>query len=397
MALNLNIVENLAGNPVGGERQGFRESHWVSGGADLDLDKLVGWSNTKLHIQGAWFTGENLARDVVGNSISFQQTWRPVSGPRLTQFNIEHDFGRLNVTVGRMALNSYFNNSPLNCNFMTNASCLTTYGPISDIGITAYPNSSWGARAKYKVGAHGYVEAGAFEYNNDLNLKGKDGLDFSLGKGSGWLIAGEIGHMTTFKDERLPHNYKVGFYLNTDGGSSPYYNAQGESYTATGTAAKKLGGNRVGIYGLVDQTVSRAAGNSKRNLALFARAYWNVGNIQQIDWFASAGLVKTGTFIGRDEDTIDFLVSNTHFSDQEIDHLRDVRAKAGGTGSPHADEIVGEINYGFAAMPGLRIMPNVQWVLNPDPVYAPKSTKNVPSTVVLGLRIDLKFEKFFGA
>ena len=293
--LALDVVGNVAANPVGGVRQGSAESHWVSAAADIDLEKLVGLPDTKVHVQGAWFSGDSLGRDSIGNSISFQQTWRPVAGPRLTQFNIEHDFGKLNILVGRAAVNSYFNNSPFNCVFMSNTSCLTAYGGISDIGITAFPNSSWTAKARYAIDTRWYVQAGVFEYDNELNLKGKGGLDFSLGKGTGVLVANEVGYQTTFADERLPRRYKAGVYLNTDGGQSPYYDRNGASSVVSGLPRVTQGGNRVGLYAMADQTIQRAAGKSTRNLALFGRVFYNVGNVAQLDWFASAGFVKTGS------------------------------------------------------------------------------------------------------
>ena len=147
---------------------------------------------------------------------------------------------------------------------------------------------------------------------------------------------------------------------------------------------------------MADQTVSRAEGASKRNLALFGRFFLNAGNVQSIDWFASAGFVKTGTFKGRDNDTIGLLVTNTHFSDQQIAYLRDLRAKAGGTGSPEANEIITELNYGWAALPGLRIMPNIQYVINPDPIYATSRKTDIPDAVVLGLRVDVHLAQLFG-
>ncbi len=394
--LAFDVVGNVAANPVGGIRQGSAESHWVSTAADIDLEKLIGLPDTRVHIQGAWFSGDSLGRDSIGNSISFQQTWRPVAGPRLTQLNIEHDFGKLNILVGRAAVNSYFNNSPFNCVFMSNTSCLTAYGGISDIGITAFPNASWTAKARYAIDRRWYVQTGVFEYNNDLNLKGKGGLDFSLGKGTGVLVASEVGYQTTFADERLPRRYKVGSYINTDGGQSPYYDRNGNSAVVSGLARVAQGGNRVGLYAMADQTIQRAAGKSTRNLALFGRAFYNVGNVAQLDWFASAGFVKTGIFKHRDLDTIGFIVSNTHFSNQQIAYLRDLRAKAGGTGSPKSDEIIGEINYGFAAMPGLRILPNIQYVINPDPIFAPTRKTDIPSAIVLGLRVDVRFAQLFG-
>jgi porin len=392
----LDIVDNVAGNPVGGARQGVAESHWVSAAADVDLDKLVGLPNTRFHVQGAWFSGDSLGRDYIGNSISFQQTWRPVPGPRLTQLNIEHDFGKINVLVGRGAVNSYFNNSPFNCVFMSNTSCLTAYGGISDIGITAYPNSSWTAKVRYAIDRRWYVQTGVFDYNNDLNVAGKGGLDFSLGKGTGVLIANEVGYQTTFADERLPRRYKIGLYLNTDGGTSLYYDRNGNSAALSKLPRVALGGNRVGLYVMADQTIQRAEGKSRRNLALFGRVFINVGNVAQLDWFASGGFVKTGTFKGRDSDTIGFLLTNTHFSDQQIWYLRDLRRRAGGSGSPKANEIIGEINYGFAALPGVRILPNIQYVINPDPIYATTRKTDVPSAIVLGLRVDVRLAQLFG-
>jgi porin len=394
--VTLDVVSNVAANPIGGVRHGSAESHWVMAAADVDLEKALGWSDTRLHIQGAWFSGDSLGREAIGNSISFQQTWRPVSGPRLTQLNIEHDFGKLNLMVGRAAVNSYFNSSPLNCAFMSNTSCLTAYGAISDIGITAYPNSSWAAKARYAIDDRWYVQAGAFEYNNDLNLKGKGGLDFSLGKGTGVLIPGEVGYQTSFAQERLPRRYRLGFYLNTDGGQSPYYDRNGGSAALTGLPRAGRSGDRLGLYAMVDQTVSRAEGASKRNLALFGRFFLNAGNVQSIDWFASAGFVKTGTFKGRDNDTVGLLVTNTHFSDQQIAYLRDLRAKAGGTGSPEANEIITELNYGWAALPGLRIMPNVQYVINPDPINATSHKTDIRDAVVLGVRVDVHLAQLFG-
>lgn len=394
--LVFDFVGNFAANPVGGIRQGSAESHWVSTAADIDLEKLIGLSDTKIHIQGAWFSGDSLGRDSIGNSISFQQTWRPVAGPRLTQFNIEHDFGKLNILVGRAAVNSYFNNSPFNCVFMSNTSCLTAYGGISDIGITAFPNSSWTAKARYTIDRQWYVQTGVFEYDNDLNLKGKGGLDFSLGKGTGVLIANEVGYQTTFADERLPRRYKAGVYINTDGGQSPYYDRNGASSVVSGLPRVAQDGNRVGLYAMADQTIQRADGRSTRNLTLFGRVFYNVGNVAQLDWFASAGLVKTGTFKHRDADTIGFLVSNTHFSSQQMNYLRDLRTKAGGTGSPKSNEIIGEINYGFAAIPGVRILPNIQYVINPDPIFAPTRKTNISSAIVLGLRLDVRLAQVFG-
>lgn len=393
--LTLDFVGNLAGNPVGGVEQGVEGSYWVMGQAKFDLGTLWGWEGWSLDTQAAWFAGRNLAREKIGNSISAQQTWRPVAGGRLTRFTLTKKFGNgLSLTAGRTALNSYFNSSPLNCVFMSNAMCLTPYGPITDIGITAYPNSSWAAIARYDVNDRVYVQAGAFDYNNDLNLAGKNGVDFSWRDGSGTLSAGEVGYETKFSNDRLPRRYRLGVYRNTDGGRNPYYDASGNSAALTGKATAAQDGDRVGWYAMGDQTLLR--GKGQRNLAVFGRYYINTGNAAQIKWFASAGLVKTGTFAGRDKDTLAMFVSDTHFDPLEMAYLRDVRQRAGGIGSPHNDEVVGEISYGIALGSGVRLMPNLQYIINPDPIYAPTRTTDIPDAVVIGLRLDVHFADLFG-
>lgn len=393
--LSLDVVGNLASNPIGGVEHGTEGSYWIMAQSRLDLEKLFGLHGTEVDVQAAWFAGRNLAREKIGNSISPQQTWRPVAGGRLTRLTVKHAFDNgLSVTVGRAPLNSYFNNSPLNCVFMSNAMCLTPYGPITDLNVTAFPNSSWAAMVRYDAGKRWYVQAGAFDYDNDLNAAGKNGLDFSYREGTGTLSAAEIGYQSAAGDPGLPRTYRLGVYRNTDGGKNPYYDINGNPAGLTGKALADQDGDRVGWYAMADQTVWR--GEGRRSLALLARYFINTGNPAAVKYFAAVGAVKTGTFAGRDRDTLALFVSDTHFDPLEMAYLRDRRARYGGTGTPHNDEIVAELSYGWAVRPGIRLMPNLQYVVNPDPIYAPRRTTDIPDTLIVGLRVDVQFAQLFG-
>lgn len=393
--LTLDLVGNVASNPVGGVEQGTEGSYWVMAQSKFDLDTLFGVHNTDVDAQWAWFAGGNLAREKIGNSISAQQTWRPVAGGRLTRLTVRHRFDNgLSITAGRAPVNSYFNNSPLNCVFMSNAMCLTPYGAIADLGITAYPNSSWAAILRYDFNDRWYAQGGAFDYNNDLNKSGKNGLDFSVGEGTGTISAYEVGYQTSFANDRLPRAYRVGMYRNSDGGKSPYFDTDGNSAALTGRATAMQEGARMGWFAMADQTVLR--GEGKRNLALFARAYVNTGNEAPVDHFVSAGFVQTGTFVGRDQDTLAMFISNTHFGDEQVAFLRDRRMRNGGSGAPNADEIIAELSYGWAVHKGIRLMPNLQYVINPDPIYAPTRTTDIPDALIVGLRMDVHFAQLFG-
>lgn len=392
--LTLDFVGNVASNPVGGVEQGTEGSYWVMAQSKFDLDKLFGVHNTDVDLQWAWFAGRNLAREKIGSSISAQQTWRPVAGGRLTRMTVRHRFDNgLSITAGRAPVNSYFNNSPLNCVFMSNAMCLTPYGAITDLGITAYPNSSWAAIVRYDVNDRWYAQTGAFDYNNDLNKAGKNGLDFSFGEGTGTIMPFEVGYQTNAKNDPLPRAYRVGVYHNSDGGKSPYWDINGNPAGLTGKAFANQDGSRVGWYAMADQTVWK---QGSRSLALFARYYVNTGNDAPIDYFASAGFVKTGTFAGRDRDTLAMFVSNTHFSDSQQAYLRDRRIRNGGTGTPDNNEIIAELSYGWAVHRGIRLMPNLQYIVHPDPIYAPTRTTDIPDALVVGLRVDVHFAQLLG-
>jgi porin len=387
------LVGNAATNTRGGVRQGYKQSGWIKAGATFNLGKLLGWRGASLDVYAADFGGGNLSRSVVGNSISAQQTWRPVAGGRLTQLSFNYRFRNgFSFTAGRVALNTYFNKSPLDCYFMSNAMCLTPYGPITDQGITAYPNSSWGALARFDIPrTRWYVQSGAFDYNNDLNLAHQNGLNFDVGKGSGTLSASEVGYEAKGGYARA---YRLGYYHNTDSGTSVYYDVNGGAAGLTGRARARLHGGRMAWYAMGDQTVWKGGGG--RSLQLFARAFANTGNAQAVKQFAALGAVLNGTFASRPRDTLQMFISDTRFDKKQVDYLADVRARYGGQGAPHANEYITEISYGIAVARGVRVLPNIQYVVNPDPIYASSRRNDIPNALILGLRVDVHLAQWLG-
>jgi porin len=76
--------------------------------------------------------------------------------------------------------------------------------------------------------------------------------------------------------------------------------------------------------------------------------------------------------------------------------LRDRRVRHGGSGTPHNNEVIAELSYGWAVRPGIRLMPNLQYVINPDPIYAPTRLTDIPDALIVGLRVDIQFAQLFG-
>ncbi len=62
---------------------------------------------------------------------------------------------------------------------------------------------------------------------------------------------------------------------------------------------------RYGGWAIADQTVELDPGSdNKRGIALFAALEWGDKATAFLNWYGEAGLVRQGTFTGRDKDTI---------------------------------------------------------------------------------------------
>ncbi|MFM7373752.1 MAG: carbohydrate porin, partial [Chthoniobacterales bacterium] len=64
---------DLAGNPVGGMRQGFTYTDNIAFGLKLDLEKLVGWRGATFTIAATDRNGASLSQEYIGNQFTVQQ------------------------------------------------------------------------------------------------------------------------------------------------------------------------------------------------------------------------------------------------------------------------------------------------------------------------------------
>jgi porin len=85
-----------------------------------------------------------------------------------------------------------------------------------------------------------------------------------------------------------------------------------------------------------------------------------------------------------------------HFGGRELTYLAQERALAGGTGTPAANEYVFEVNYGIQANDWLRVLPNFQYVANPDSLAVPKQAKQTPNAVIFGVQLSVNLVRLAG-
>ncbi|HEY5792258.1 MAG TPA: carbohydrate porin, partial [Chthoniobacterales bacterium] len=70
-----NYTTNLAGNPVGGQSQGFTYTDNIYFGLQLDLEKLAGWNGAQFTISGLDRNGTSLSQNFLGNQFTVQQIY----------------------------------------------------------------------------------------------------------------------------------------------------------------------------------------------------------------------------------------------------------------------------------------------------------------------------------
>jgi porin len=159
--------EELATDPSGGIRQGITGSQYLTFGADLDLQRLTGWSGGAFHAVVLAENSSGLSKEYIGGGIDVQENFAPFNLVRFLNFTIEqelslHRKNDFHVIVGRMAVTPYFMSSVLTCLFMNHVYCGMMYGFTQSTGSAVAPVSSWGGLAKFYATPNTYVQFGSF-------------------------------------------------------------------------------------------------------------------------------------------------------------------------------------------------------------------------------------------
>jgi porin len=376
VTLRAHYISETAGNPFGGLRQGATYAHQVDAGADLDLSKLIGLPGGTLHATFTERTGYSLAQNYIGNIISVQEIFGSGQNVRLAELAYEQSLlaDRLNAKLGWIHASDEFATSPLYCYFQNNGLC----GQIAIVinsGFTIFPTGSRGARVKVKPRDDLYLQAGIYEVNPTLS-QSANGFKLGTSGATGVIVPTELGWQPRVGAAGLPGHYRVGGYYDTS--LAPWLGSPigGPSAMARG---------RWGFYLQADQTIYRPAPDSVRNLTLFAVFGYAGPGTALLQTYWQLGLVNKGTFAGRDHDTIGLAVNRSSISSQLIAAQNQANALAPGSVAVQSAETTIELNYRAQLSPWFSLMPNIQYVLQPNGV------STIANALVLGLQAKVTF------
>jgi porin len=380
-------VTNLAGNPTGGVRQGFTECDNLGIDFMSDLQKICGMPNAMFHVSTSQRSGTSLSNEYIGNAFNVQQVY---GGETFKLVDVEYIQrfcdGRVSFHGGRIAAGDDFLSSPYYWFFMSNGIDGNPVGIFKNApGMSAYPNSTWGARLRVRPTERTYIMGGI--YNGDPSIRDNDehGMNFTM-NGPAFLIT-----EAAYQRNGLPGDkgklgtYKIGAYY--DANTFENFNEQilGNAAGMYGLSANTQHGNW-GYYALVDQVILQFDDEMKRGVGVFASIIVSPDQeVSTMPFFCNGGVIWRGPFERRPTDSIGFAMIYGDFSD----NLRNAQAIAHELDSSvdvQNYEWVWELSYRFRMREGaIFVQPDLQYVVHPN------GMSDIPNALVVGCQMGVNF------
>jgi porin len=384
----------------GGASQGDANVGQFYLGADLDFEKLFGWSGAKFHVTGYRDYGTSANKHISGTLFKQQDIYKnefPQLHLGLFAFEQKLFNDKLDVIIGRLGTTAYYGHLQSNCFFQSGVTCGVPTVLNSESGFGLLPSATWGANVKYAFSKTVYAEAGAYEVNP--TIADSNGFHHWSTKGAtGFTVPFEVGYQNTnYRTTRYPTEVKGGFYASTATRADVFYNAKGQSAGLTGTALRNATSLRSGIYLMADRAIWRPHADTSQSITWFGGIVKPLERDEVVDREIYSGLILRQPFKSRPRDTVGLAVAWLHVSPGELAFLHDSRIHAGGpSASENPNEVNFEINYGIGIGRAIRLTPNFQYTVNPESSQLPK-IKFVPKNMVtFGVKFTLDLASFLG-
>ncbi len=398
---SLTYLNNIAGNVTGGTSRGFTYADNLLVGAELDLEKLIGWQGATFTISGLNRNGSSLSEKYIGNQFTVQQVYGGSAvmfyGLILEQHLLDD---KVSIKIGRFATGDDFASSPIYWLYMNNGIDGNPQSLPVNTQFSAYPWAVWAARIRVQPTPEWSGMLGVYQVSNRIFNRVNHGLDWTMRPEDsiqlitqiGWapeLFKRPVSSTTTNEGKTvvdgksvangksvaknptaptvmkgLPGHYWFGAYW------SPW------DFPEIGGSAGSTVSNSYGFYWHADQMVFQEAPGSDQGLTVWtALTLSPQQNIAKIPFQVNGGLVYKGLIPLRDDDYTTFGVVYGKFSDQVTNYQ----------GESQDYELVFEWGYKIQLNKFAFFQPDVQWVINPG------GTGNVPNALVLGAQMGLTF------
>jgi len=364
LSFQISHVTETAYNASGGSRNVIDYTDQVAAGVTFDLQRLVGLHDARIQVTYTERAGRNLVDDAqLGTLMLVQEVYGRGQTVRLTELWFEQAYfdKHLSWKWGRMPVGGDF--AAFSCDFQNLITCGSQPGNLVSNYIYNWPISQWGTRLKLNLDGFGYVQAGVFDQNTQyLGFDNKLWPVFYAGS-TGVLVPLEIAWLPALDGGRLPGSYKIGGWYSTSSLNDLTLDINGGIAASTGLSPATHQGLYGGYVSFQQQVTRNASVDPSGGLRLFFNAVIADTATSFTDRQMTVGAWYTGPFESRPHDAIAFAAGLTHVNSRAADVVA-------GTAPARNSEYVLELDYTVVPVQGVRLRPNVQYVINPGGVSA---------------------------
>lgn len=391
--IKMGYVGESASNLRGGyqpHRHVTRYSDQFSLGVKVDLEKLAGWDETEFSFALSNRNGSELDEVTSDPRAKSFNATQEINGrgsvTRIGQLWLSKGWlnDKINIKAGRYAVSDEF--AAEDCVFQNLAFCGSQPGNYVD-SIHNGPISQWAARVRYRFTDEVYGQIGAYNVNPS-NLDNDNGLKVHVQGTTGTLVPVEL--VWTPQINQLPGEYRIGYYHSTAEAPDVYKDINNQPAALTG-ADYRTNSSRHGSWIVAKQQLTSVAGDSSRGLTVVASATFMDRASTPVDSYQKAALLYKGLFDARPADTIGFGVARIHGSSRFLRNAKTANEVSGATFEdpgyiPEQHTMyVAELNYRAQLTGWLSVLPNLQYLKNPD------GQREVDNTWVAGLQVQTQF------
>lgn len=417
LTLNAVDINDLFGNTSGGYKQG--PAYWGVTTLTLNWDpeKVLGIKNGLFNISALQIRGRSLTVDNLGdlNSVDNMDTNRST---RLWELWYQQGFfdNKLNVRIGKIALDSEFSVSDYGLLFMNSSFgwSLINTDDTYNTGVE-YPFAAPGIRFNFSPNEN-WTDILAVTNDNPSNVafcnpsgafacdssppKHLSGTHFNFT--TGVFVINEIQyHLNPTSDDSksdnakqgYPGNYKLGTYFDSAKFPDQRYNAEGQ-LLANPDNAQTMGNHRHtwSVYGIADQMIWRSTKEKSHSVGVFGTIQTSPGDRTSITLAGNAGIVYKGLF-NNENDSVGFAWGFGTFGNRARQYDRDYRYYVDSSHRVRKTENRIELVSHFDVTPWMQLTPDFQYIFNPggginleDGFY-----KRVQNEAVFALRSSVTF------
>jgi len=399
----LNLTAETFANPTGGVAQGVIYDDLMELTADVDLERVWGWSGALIHANGYLTHGTGLSANFLGNNLLTVSNIEADRGSRLFDLYIQQTFhdGAISVRVGQIAANDEFFISRYAATFLNGSygwpGLLSTDLPS---GGPNYPLATPGLRIAVAFTDRFSVLAAVF--NGDPAGPGPgsplsrdtSGTNFFFKDGAFAITEASYRFAPAADAVGLPANYKLGIWYHSGTFADQHLDTDGISLAdpASSGIAKEHHGN-LGAYFVIDQMFWRTPGSEDRGLGVFARGAMSSADRNLISAFVDTGAAFKGVF--RTDDVLGLAFTYARVGGAARAFDRDLRQLEDPTHPLRDFESNVELTYQVTITPWLVVQPDVQVVIHPGghvPIAnGTTPDRAIPNAVAFGFRTVLIF------